>query len=79
MPLTEQQTRLAATIDIHVTHVLAHGGGDEELLGSLADHMGTCKPGMEMSTGEDMHALGRLLRRRRDLHLRWRSHALRRR
>jgi hypothetical protein len=35
MPLTEQQTLLA------VTKVLTHEGGDEELLMSLADHMGT--------------------------------------
>ena len=49
------------TIDTHVAHVLAHGGGDEELLMSLADHMGTCKQLMEMSSGEDMNALRQLL------------------
>jgi hypothetical protein len=52
MPLTEQQTRLARTIDTHATHVLAHGGGDEELLMSLADYMGTFKQLMDMSTGK---------------------------
>jgi hypothetical protein len=57
MPLTEQQTRLAATIDTHVTDVLAHGGGDEALLVTLADHMGTFKQLMDMSTGEEMNAL----------------------
>ena len=57
MPLTEQQTRLAGTIDGHVQHVLARGGGDEELLVSLADHMGTFKQLMDMSTGEEMNAL----------------------
>ena len=57
MPLTEQQTELARAIDTHVTHVLAHGGGDEELLVTLADHMGTFKQLMDMSTGEEMNAL----------------------
>jgi hypothetical protein len=52
MPLTEQQTRLAATIDTHVTDVLSHGGGDEALLVTLADHMGTFKQLMDMSTGK---------------------------
>jgi hypothetical protein len=57
MPLTEQQTRLAATIDQHVKYILAQGGGDVELLMSLADHMGTFKPLMDMSKGEEMNAL----------------------
>lgn len=57
MPLTAQQTRLAVTIDTHVKHVLAHGGGDKELLMSLADHMGTFKQLMDMSTGEEMNTL----------------------
>jgi hypothetical protein len=57
MPLTEQQTQLAGTIDRHVKHVLAQGGGDEELLMSLADHMGTFKQLMDLSTGEEMNVL----------------------
>ena len=57
MPLTEQQTRLAGTIDRHVKHILAQGGGDEELLMSLADHMGTFKQSRDMSTGEEMNML----------------------
>jgi hypothetical protein len=52
------------TIDTHVAQVLAHGGGDEELLVSLADHLGTCKQLMEMSSGEGMNALHQLPRRR---------------
>jgi hypothetical protein len=32
MPFTAQQTRLAMTINTHVTQVLAEGGGDEALL-----------------------------------------------
>jgi hypothetical protein len=52
MPLTEQQTQLACTIDTRATHVLAYGGGDEELLMSLADYMGTFKQLMDMSTGK---------------------------
>ena len=43
MPLTEQHIRLAVTIDRHVNQVVAYGGGDEELLRSMADHMGTFK------------------------------------
>jgi hypothetical protein len=57
MPLTEQQTQLARTIDTHTTHVLAHGGGDEELPMSLADYMGTFKQLMDLSTGKEMNAL----------------------
>jgi hypothetical protein len=57
MPLTDQQTRLADAIDRHVRRVLAQGGGDEALLMSLADHMGTFKQVMDMSTGEEMNAL----------------------
>lgn len=38
-----QQTRLAETIDTHVTQVLVHGGGDEALLLSMADAMSVCK------------------------------------
>jgi hypothetical protein len=57
MPLTDQQTRLAGAIDRHVRHVLAQGGGDEALLMSLTDHMGTFKQVMDLSTGEEMNAL----------------------
>jgi hypothetical protein len=39
------------------THALAHGGGDEELLVSLADYTGTFKQLMDLSTGEEMYAL----------------------
>ena len=49
--------RLAVTIDTHVTHVLAHSGGDGVLLVSLADHLGTFKQLMEISTGAHMNAL----------------------
>jgi hypothetical protein len=35
VPLTEQQTRLAVTIDTHVRQIMAHGGGDEALLVSM--------------------------------------------
>jgi len=65
-------------IDTNVTPVLAHGGGDKELLMSLADHMGTCQQVMEISSGEEMNALRQLLLRRRYLNLEWRRHALRR-
>jgi hypothetical protein len=56
-----------------------HGYGDEALLTVLVDQLGTCKSPMGLLNGEDMHLVGSLQRRRRDLNLRWRSHALRRR
>ena len=43
MPLTEQHTRLARTIDTHVKQVLAPGGGEAALLLSLTDSMPTCR------------------------------------
>ena len=55
MSLTEQQTRLAAIIDTHVTHVIARDAGDEKPLVSLTDHMGTFKPLRDLSPGEDMN------------------------
>jgi hypothetical protein len=57
MPLTEQKTRLAVTIDTHVKEVLAHGGGDEELLMSMADYMGAFKQLLDTCTGAEMDAL----------------------
>jgi hypothetical protein len=38
-------------------HVFAQGGGDGVLLVSLADHLGTFKQLMEISTDADMNAL----------------------
>ena len=43
MPLPAHPTRLAETIDTHVTQVLVHGGGDEALLLSMADAMSVFK------------------------------------
>ena len=43
MALTEKQIHLAHIIDTHVEHILTNGGGDEDLLVSMADHMGTFK------------------------------------
>jgi hypothetical protein len=57
MPLTAQQTRLAETIDTHVTQVLAHGGGDEALLLSMGDSMDTFKQLLDTCTGAEMDAL----------------------
>ena len=57
MPLTAQQTRLALTLDRHVKQVLAHGGGEEALLLSLADCMPTFKQLMDISTSDDMDRL----------------------
>jgi hypothetical protein len=57
MPFTERQTQLAVTIDTHVKRVLARGGGDEALLMSLADHMGTFKQLLDTCTRAEMDAL----------------------
>jgi len=57
MPLTPEQTRLAVMIDTHVTQVLADGGGDEALLVSLADYMGTFKQLLEICTSEEINVL----------------------
>ena len=57
MPFTAQQTRLAMMIDTHVTQVLADGGGDEALLLSLADYMGTFKQLLETCTSEEFNTL----------------------
>ena len=50
MTLTAHQTRLAETIDTHVRQVLAHGGGDEALLLSMADYMPTFKQLLDTCT-----------------------------
>jgi hypothetical protein len=55
MLLTRHQTRLAAIIETHLTLVIACAGSDEELLVSLAEHMGTDTPLTDLSTGEDMY------------------------
>ena len=57
MPLTVQQTQLAETIDTHVRQVLAHGGGDEALLLSLADSLGPFKQLLETCTSAELNAL----------------------
>ena len=57
MPFTAQQTRLAMMIDTHVMQVLAEGGGDEVLLLSLADHIGTFKQLLETCTSAELNAL----------------------
>ena len=57
MPLTAQQTQLAETIDTHVKQVLAHGGGDEALLLSLADYMPTFKQLLDTCPGAEMDLL----------------------
>ena len=57
MPLTVQQTQLAETIDTHVRQVLAHGGGDEALLLSLADYMPIFKQLLDTCTSVEMDLL----------------------
>jgi hypothetical protein len=57
MPLSEQHTRLAVTIDTHIKHVLAGGGGEKTLLVSMADDMPTFKQLLDTCTGADMDAL----------------------
>jgi hypothetical protein len=57
MPVTEEQDRLARSIHQHVQLSTANGGGDEALLVSMYDHMGTFKQLMDGSTEEDMNQL----------------------
>ena len=57
MPFTPEQTRLAVMIDTHVMQVLVDGGGDEALLLSLADPMGTFKQLLETCTSVELHTL----------------------
>jgi hypothetical protein len=57
IPLTAQKIRLAVTIDRHVNQVVANGGGDEALLLSMSDHMGTFKQLLDTCSGEDMDHL----------------------
>jgi hypothetical protein len=57
MPLSEQQTRLAVTIDTHVKPVLAGGGSEKALRLSMADDMPTFKQPLDTGTGVDMDAL----------------------
>lgn len=47
--MTEEHDRLAQSIDQHVQRITANGGGDEALVVSLYDHMGTFKPRMDGS------------------------------
>jgi hypothetical protein len=64
VPLTAHQTRLAKTIDTHVTQVLARGGGDEALLRSMADDMSTFTPLLGTCTAAPGNS--RVARRRRE-------------
>ena len=57
MSFTAEQARLAVLIDTHVTQVLANGGGDEALLVSLVDYMGTFKQLLETCTSAELNAL----------------------
>jgi len=57
MSLTENQTRLAVTIDRHVNQVIANGGGDKELLESMYDQMGTFRQVLDTCSGEDIDIL----------------------
>jgi hypothetical protein len=59
MSLTAQHIRLAGTIDRHVNQVVANGGGDEELLLSMYDHMGMFKQLLDTCSGEEMDLLCR--------------------
>ena len=57
MPLTEKQTHLARIIEKHVNQIVDNGGGDEELLVSMYDHMGTFKQLLDSSTQQEMNEL----------------------
>ena len=55
--LTKQQIRLARRIDEHVQRVLASGGGDEELLMTMHDHMTPFKQLLDSTTRSEMEQL----------------------
>ncbi len=55
--LTEKHIQLARQIDAHVRHVLANGGGDEELLLSMYHYMGTFKQLLDASSEADVEQL----------------------
>ena len=55
--LTNQQKYLAGKIEKHVNKIISRGGGDEDLLASMADHMGTYKRIMDNSTEDELHEL----------------------
>ncbi len=57
MSVTEEQDQLAQSIDQHVQRITANGGGDEALLVSLYDYMGTFKQLMDGSTETEMNQL----------------------
>ena len=57
MPLTDKQVRLAVIIDDPVKSILTKGGGDEELLVSMYDHMLTFKQLLDTSTEGEMSQL----------------------
>jgi hypothetical protein len=66
MPVTAQQTQLVRRIDTHVRHVLAQGCGDDALLVSMADYIGTFKQLLDTCLhrrrhGRTLRALRRLL------------------
>ena len=56
--LAPEKVALASEIDGHVQRVLANGGGDEELMLSMADHMGTFKQLLDSATKSEMDQLG---------------------
>ena len=57
MQPTSEHHQLAKAIHDHVTHVVATGGGDEQLLVSMADHMSTFKRLLDTCSTAQMDAL----------------------
>ena len=57
MALTDQHKYLAGKIEKHVNKILSRGGGDEELLMTMADHMATYKQIMNSTTEEELNDL----------------------
>ena len=57
MALRKNQKRLAQRIDKYVSRILAQGGGDEEILQNMYDHMGTFKKLLDTSTPAQMNEL----------------------
>jgi hypothetical protein len=56
LPCTEPPIQLAAPLETPGKVGLAHGGGNEALLRSMAEAMGTCTPWVAPCPGADMDA-----------------------
>ena len=57
MSLSEEKRYLAGTINEYVNVVVAKGGGDEQILQNMYDHMANFKMLMDTCSGQEMGML----------------------